>query len=201
MKRQPGPVPRDDVLAPHKGPWTWDDLLALPEDDARRYEVVDGALLIMPPTGKPHWWVEARLLRVLAAVLPEELEVGPAGGLVTGPSSYRIPDVLVIRRDALLRGVRDAPRAPFEPGAVVLAVEVESPGSRTNDRVVKPREYAAAGVEHYWRVVPDDGPLLEVHRLDPGTGAYDVVGRWQGDEEAVLQEPFPVRLRPSDLLG
>ena len=84
---------------------------------------------------------------------------------------------------------------------MVLAVEVESPSSRTNDRVVKPVEYAAAGVEHYWRVVPDDGPLLVVHRLDPSTGAYRVVGEFRGDEEAVLDEPFPVRLRPADLLG
>lgn len=42
---------------------------------------------------------------------------------------------------------------------------VVSPGSRRTDRVVKPAEYAAAGIAHYWRVETE--PLeLVAHSLE-----------------------------------
>jgi hypothetical protein len=40
---------------------------------------------------------------------------------------------------------------------VLPAVEVVSPGSRELDRVVKPGEYARAGVGNFWRVERDAG--------------------------------------------
>jgi Uma2 family endonuclease len=41
-------------------------------------------------------------------------------------------------------------RALFAPDEVRLAVEVVSPESARRDRTVKLREYAEAGIPHYW---------------------------------------------------
>ena len=46
--------------------------------------------------------------------------------------------------------------------------EVVSAGGRRTDRVLKPAEYAAAGVPAYWLVDLEPEPLLVVHRLVEG---------------------------------
>ena len=199
----PGATTPPDVgdrhpLLTHLGPWTWEDLHAFPRD-GRRYEVVDGCLLVMPPASQNHWEVSAELLALLLRAAPAHLRVGPPAGVLVG-SSYREPDLVVLRRASVRNGVRARQVRPFDPEAVVLAVEVESPSSRTNDRVVKRHEYADAGIRHYWRVVPDDGPLVVVHRLDEAAGRYRVVGQWRGDDELTLDDPFTVRFRPSQLV-
>lgn len=49
---------------------------------------------------------------------------------------------------------------------MLLAVEVESPGSADIDRTTKPREYAEAGIGDYWRVTRRDGSaMVSLHRL------------------------------------
>src|SRR6266545_4541829 len=48
----------------HPGPWTIDDLYAIP-DDGYRYEIADGSLLVSPPPPIPHLDVNDRLLNVL----------------------------------------------------------------------------------------------------------------------------------------
>jgi Uma2 family endonuclease len=60
------------------------------------------------------------------------------------------------------------------PEHVVLAVEVVSPGSESTDREVKPREYAEAGIEHYWRVEID--PEIVVHTFRRGDHGYVETG-------------------------
>lgn len=59
----------------------------------------------------------------------------------------------------------------YLPPEITLTVEVVSPGSRTQDRLHKPAEYAEAGIGHYWRV--EIRPELVVHTYRLGeTGRY-----------------------------
>lgn len=53
------------------------------------------------------------------------------------------------------------PRRELVDGVIQLAIEVVSRGSETADRFVKPRQYAKAGIEHYWRVETE--PDIVVH--------------------------------------
>ncbi|MGY1436398.1 Uma2 family endonuclease [Streptomyces reniochalinae] len=46
---------------------------------------------------------------------------------------------------------------------VTLAVEVVSPGSRSQDRVLKPAQYAAAKVPYFWRAELERDNHLAVH--------------------------------------
>jgi Uma2 family endonuclease len=65
----------------------------------------------------------------------------------------------------------DPNRAYFRQGEVDLVVEVVSPESERRDRVIKPEEYAAAGIPEFWLVEqhPDDDydAVINVYLLSP----------------------------------
>lgn len=168
--------------------WTVDDLGDLP-DDGFRYELLDGALLVTPPPELLHQYAAHSLAAAVQRHLPARLAVVTAPGLYYDPRNYRIPDVVVFPRELLGR-----PRHRLRPTDVVIAVEITSPGSERTDRVLKPAEYAAAGVPHFWRL--DLEPLqLVTHDLDEGV--YRETGRY--DDEVRIEQPVPLILRLADL--
>jgi Uma2 family endonuclease len=168
--------------------WTVDDLAALGIEDWRRYEIVDGALVVSPTPGQPHAFVLERLHRVLIAAEPPRLMTLASPFGLPMERSYLIPDLLVVPAD---------PAGEVASADVVLAVEVVSPGSMTMDRIVKPAKYAAAGIANYWRI--EQSPLsLTAYRL--AGDVYAEIGTWQIDETARLREPFPVEIEISRLV-
>lgn len=135
---------------------------ALPHDD-RRCELVEGVLSVTPsPTGR-HQWAADELRHALRAALPPECcALSAVGVIIEGDPTptVRVPDVVVLRRDA----VDDSP--VLDPRDVLAVVEVMSPGSRRLDRMVKLAEYAMAGIPRY--AIVDQGPpvVLTVFSLD-----------------------------------
>ncbi|MGH3425901.1 MAG: Uma2 family endonuclease, partial [Nocardioidaceae bacterium] len=156
-------------------PWRFEDLWELPDELARRCEIVDGVLNVSPPPSQRHEVVVDRLHRLLASALGDDFAVFGSAGVDLG-DSHRIPDLVVVHRTS----VRPAAHRVL-PRDVVLAVEVVSPTSTTTDRVTKPAQYAAAGIGTYWRVEPDE-PGLTAYRLSPGDRVYTQVGRWGAGE-------------------
>jgi Uma2 family endonuclease len=167
----------------HVGPWTFDDLQTLP-DDGWRYEVVDGALLMTPPPTDFHQAVGRRLFRQLDRQAPPDWEpVYEVAFRVR--TDGRVPDLAVLRAGLPVRP-REVAYAPSDFG---LLVEVVGPTSTGMDRVLKPAEYAAAGVPYFWRVETE--PLVEIIAYEPGDGSYRESGRLsQG--RAALPAPYPV---------
>jgi Uma2 family endonuclease len=106
------------------------------------------------------------------------------------------PDVLVARRDDLLavgsRGFLGQPP--------MLAVEVLSPSSRRIDRLSKLSAYEEAGVASYWLVAPDP-QASSLHALELVDGRYVEVGCPTGEQAWEAQWPFPVTIRPADLVA
>lgn len=168
----------------HDG-WTVDDL---PGNVDFRYELVDGALIMSPAPELRHDDLSAQALLTLTPLLPPGYRAALAPGLLFDPRNWRQPDLLVYRTEAVRRNRADAADA-------LLVVEVMSPSSMTTDRIVKPLQFAAAGIAHYWRFEFDPLTLI-AHALDGD--AYREVGRFA--EEVVLDQPFPVRFRLADLL-
>ena len=164
--------------------WTVDDL----PDEPRRYELVDGALLVTPPPALRHDRAAMALALLLAAAAPQ-LRVLTAPGVRFDARNYRQPDVV-------LYDPRAADRDLLLPRDVVLAVEVVSASSVSTDRVMKPAQYAAAGIPHFWRLELDP-LLLVVHRLTGGGYA----SREDLRDEVVLDEPVPLTFRLGDLLS
>jgi Uma2 family endonuclease len=152
-----------DAIELHRpGDWRFDQLDVLP-DDGRRYEVVDGLLVVSPPPTFWHQAVGAELLRQLSQQAPDDWRVLLELGLPLGTDG-RVPDLSVVSARAPLR-----PGAPLPgPEHVGLVVEVVSPSSRKTDRFAKPGEYAEAGVPLFWRVETEPHLLVVAHRLRGG---------------------------------
>ncbi len=169
--------------------WTVDDLNDVPEDDRLRYELVDGALLMSPAPVLRHGRAVAALSHILETTLTEPWRVVADAGVRFDDRNYRQPDVLVVKAAALKKDLAD-------PGDVLLAVEVMSPSSVSNDRVTKPAQYAAAGIPHFWRLELDS-PVLVTYRLDGD--AYRETGRCTDNVD--IDEPVALQFRLGTLLG
>jgi Uma2 family endonuclease len=172
-------------------PFTVDDLEGMP-DDGRRYELVDGELLVRPAPGLPHQTVGMRLWRLLDDACPDELYVIVAPFAVQPDRFNEVqPDVLVARFAELT--TRNLPAAP------VLAVEVLSPSGKLVDLNLKRAVYQRMGTPSYWIVDPEIPELL-VLELD-AAGEYAEVARVAGDQAFEARLPFGVRIVPDELLG
>jgi len=171
----------------HGGAWTIEDLVDLP-DDANRYEIRDGSLLVTPPQNVPHFSATSLLSRLLDRAAPDRLMASGVGlGInIDRRRTYYIPDIVVVERDALkTRGLA------VEPSAVRLVVETLSPSTRRRDLVAKRHDYAMAGIPQYW-ILDHNRETLTVLRLD-GTGKQYVETavvrpgeRWHTDEPFAL---------------
>jgi Uma2 family endonuclease len=174
-------------------PWgqamTEADLEAMP-DDGRRYELVDGALIVTPAPSVPHQLVVGELYLLLRAACPPDLRV------MLAPLDVRISATTVLQPDLLA-----AAKATFAeknlPAAPLLAIEVLSPSTRHIDLGLKRSLYEAAGCPSYW-VVDPDVPSLSVWELE--SGGYREVGVVVGDERLSLSRPFAVTVAPGALL-
>lgn len=187
MATAPTSAPTTGVTLPRPGPdgWTVDDLDGVPDD--LHCELVDGVLLVSPPAPVPHNVVATELAVRLHPLVGAEWRVVAPAGVVFDDRNEREPDLLVLRRS----GARTRLARPAD---VLLAVEVMSSSSRTQDRLVKPAQYAAAGIPHYWRVEPEPRTLV-VHAL--AGEVYRETARF--DDAVELLEPFRLRLRLADL--
>jgi Uma2 family endonuclease len=172
--------------------WTREERDALPPDGSR-HELIDGALVVTP---SPHWrhqFVVAELLAVLRAACPEDLMALPAPlDLTLAVDTVVEPDLLVSRRSDFDAGRYDLAVPPL------LVVEVLSPSTQVIDRNLKRRRYEAAGVPSFWVVDPVGPRLTAWELLD---GAYIEVADVGPGESWTARQPFPVEIRPEDLLG
>jgi len=173
-----------NALEPPAGGWTTDDLDELPEDH-RRYELIDGALIVSPSPTNVHQTIAARLLTALEESCPAEYDVTQAVELRVSRTRSFIPDVLVTTAGAAARRP-----SKFAPHEVLLVVEVVSPTSVTMDRVTKADLYAHAGIPFYWRVETLQGIVIHTHRLDPDAAVYRATGQFT--EAVKAGEPWEV---------
>jgi Uma2 family endonuclease len=153
-----------------------DEYDALPENSQR--ELVDGVVHVMATPTPWHQDVKIALVNAFRRTVPAGLRVTSEIEVRLRDLLRRNPDVLVVRAEGFDR------RTPFlRPEQVVLAVEVVSPGSESTDRLVKPVEYAMAGIPHYWRVESGTPYSLDIHtyRLVDGP-RFTPTGKFSGDQ-------------------
>lgn len=168
--------------------WAVEDLDRWPESHVR-YELTDGALTVSPSPSNLHQSVSGLLFPYLVGRCPPELAIGQAVEIRFGPQLTRIPDLLVVRST-------EPWRHWFAPSEVVLAVEIESPGSHVEDRVVKPALYAAHGIASFWRI--ELGPIRARCYGADGAGSYRELDC--PVERLVADAPFPVDVPLVELL-
>jgi Uma2 family endonuclease len=176
-----------------EAPLTVGDLEGMP-DDGRRYELIDGVLVVSPAPGRRHQKIAYRLYRVIEDACPPEFDVVGAPFAVRFPDDGKNelqPDVLVGHDEDFTE--RDLPAPP------VLAVEVLSPSTAIHDVNTKKAVYERMGVGSYWVIDPEQ-QSLRVFELDD-EGHYQDVAKVAGDEAFDATQPFPVRVVVRELLG
>ncbi|HAX74960.1 MAG TPA: hypothetical protein DCY88_03780 [Cyanobacteria bacterium UBA11372] len=135
-------------------PVTFEEFIAwIPEDG--RYELIDGKIVEMQPTGKHEEVTEFSSRRlVLEAERLQKPYRFPNRALIKAPSweTGYLPDVLVLKRDALATEPLWEKAATITQGAsVVLVVEVVSTNWE-NDYARKLEDYEEMGIPEYWIV-------------------------------------------------
>jgi Uma2 family endonuclease len=134
------------------GPHTWDDFIALAEEDRR--ELIDGELLEVEVPTDIHEYIAA-MLTILVGGWAREHKKG-----VTFVSGYKVKvsERRGVMPDVQLYLHRNKSAKRTEQGLVAghpdLVVEIISMSSRQYDRVVKLGYYASIGVPEYWIVDP-----------------------------------------------
>lgn len=114
-------------------------------EDGRRYELIDGALLVTPAPGWPHQEMSLALFVRLHQVCPPDLRILAAPfGVRSSPFNEVQPDVLVARYIDLTED--NLPVAP------VLAVETASRSTKIKDQTLKKAHYERSGWRHtgFW---------------------------------------------------
>jgi Uma2 family endonuclease len=159
----------------------------VPEDLARQIEVSDGTIIICHSPSDKHLAVQHALLNALAeAARKHDQRKGTCHRvradidvlLSEVPFHFRRPDLALFRCLDDSRGGRwkGKPTA----ADTLIAVEIVSPGSVSDDLLVKRVRYARAGIGHYWiiRLAQNDGPAVSVEMLrltSDGTYAMEQV--------------------------
>ncbi|WP_322754427.1 Uma2 family endonuclease [Frankia sp. Cas3] len=170
--------------------FTVDDLAELP-DDGRRYELVDGVLLVSPAPRWEHQRACLELAVALRSACPDDRVVfAPTPDVRRGQRTSVQPDVCVVARADLVRGERYL-------AVPLLVVEVLSPSSVGIDRLLKRDVYARLGVGHYWIVDPDKPSITTLRLRD---GEYVEVATVHGEAIMTVTDPFPLTVSPSQLV-
>ena len=168
---------------------TREDLETMP-DDGRRYELVDGSLIVTPAPSRRHQKVIGEFYVLLRAGCPPDLEVLFAPfDVALAEDTVVQPDLLVASRSAFTE--RDLPAAPL------LAIEVLSPSTRHIDLGLKRARYETAHCPSYWVIDPDE-PSLTAWQLEDGR--YVEIAHVVGDEEYTATSPYDVTITPVRLL-
>ncbi|WP_211600639.1 Uma2 family endonuclease [Gordonia effusa] len=172
------------------GPMTVSDLGGMP-NDGRRYELIDGVLVVSPAPGTRHQSVVGKLFAILDAACPPNLAV------IIAPYAVRDGDSVELQPDVLVGNVDDF-TAQDLPTPPLLAVEVLSPSTALHDLNTKKAAYERLSVPSYWIIDPT-AVTFTVFELEDGR--YVEKATVAGSESLVVQLPYPVEVTPVDLLG
>ena len=175
--------------------WTFAEVAAeLPESNLPT-ELWDGELVMSPAPSFFHQEIVGRFYKLLDAwVEPRRLGKTALAPLdmVLAPHRSVQPDVIFIATERLnIIGER-------VEGAADLVAEVVSPGTRRRDRLDKRDLYEQHGVKEYW-LIDSEAHTVEVLFLE--RGAYQLVGRWQPEEQATSRLLAGFKVPVNDLFG
>jgi Uma2 family endonuclease len=142
-------------------PWGYAEFARIP-GDRNRNEVIAGDICASPRPSPRHQDALLRVLTRLGGFVEEHalgnVFIGPIDVLF-GDEDFIEPDAVYVRRErgGIIsdRGIEAAPD---------LVIEVVSPATSHQDRVLKRERYAYFGVPEYW-IVDYEARQVEVYRL------------------------------------
>jgi Uma2 family endonuclease len=186
------------AFAEHVGPWTIADVEALPDaGDHSRYELLTpGVLTVSPAPGTVHQRVSRRLANLLDAAATAacaDVEILEAVNVEIPGGRLAIPDIAVVNGE-----YADTDPLRYPPDQVRAVVEVVSPSTHPQDRIIKPQLYADARIPVYWRLELEKTPQLIVSTLRRGQFVHIVTAT--AGQPSEIPCPFPIKLDPAELV-
>jgi Uma2 family endonuclease len=133
----------------------YEDYKTLPESMSARYELLDGALIMVPAPAPYHQRVSRNLEFILMGFVQQrklgEIFYAPIDVVLGQDDDREVvqPDLLFIAK-----AQRHIVTAEEINGAPALVVEILSPGTEARDRGYKKVLYGRYGVQEYWIVDP-----------------------------------------------
>ncbi len=153
----------------HRLKFTYEDLLAIPEDDPYRHEILDGMHVASPSPVYRHQTVSRRIQHQLFA----QIEAKGAGEVVDAPMDVELGTYDIVEPDIFVV-LAGNPRVKIDTivhGTPDLIVEILSPSTAERDRTIKLERYEESGVPEYWIVDPETENVA-VYRYDGAAGRY-----------------------------
>lgn len=146
--------------------FTYSDYLDFPQGE--RWEIIDGVPCMQAAPSWKHQAISAELLRQFANYLidktckafssPFDLILPVESKDIKDSKNIMQPDLLIVCDLSKLKGTG-------LHGVPDLVVEITSPSTIRNDKVLKFNKYEKAGVKEYWIVEPD-GKFISVFSLE-----------------------------------
>jgi len=165
--------------------YTYEDLQAFPEGDGKRYEIIDGDLLVTPAPLSKHQLALGNLYGLLWAFL----QANPMGRVLFAPADVVLSEINVVEPDLLFlsNARRDRLTRKNIKGAPDLVVEVLSESTRRTDEVRKRKLYESVDVIEYWIVDPE----LETVKVYRKAGdRFERAGELSGDARDIITTPL-----------
>jgi Uma2 family endonuclease len=175
---------------------TADELLRLPRGQYR-YELINGELKTMSPSGHTHGRITMRIASPLAQFvwkhkLGEVFAAETGFRLTRNPDTVLAPDISFIREERA-RELRES--KGYWPGPPDLAVEVVSPSEFKTDVKAKVMQWLHYGAKEVW-VVDSKEETVTVHK-----SATDFV-TLRSEQELVATDLLPgFRIQLSDIFS
>ena len=182
---------------------TFAEYLDYDDGTDNRYELMDGALIALPPESgwniRIAFWLAIQLAKLvgLGRVVHHSCEL-QVSALKPGYPQNRYPDLVVLREEHIDL-TRDRMTITLDMPPPDLVVEVVSPGkaNRHRDYIEKREQYAACGIPEYWVIDPKDQTIV-VLRLE--NGAYVEFGQFKGNERIISQVLPELKLTAVEIL-
>jgi Uma2 family endonuclease len=168
--------------------FTYRDYKSLPESETKRYELLEGELVMVPSPTTYHQRISWNLERIIGDFM-QKYDLGfiydAPLDVVFSQEDVAQPDILFIFKERSEIITEDNIR-----GAPDLIVEILSPATAERDRTYKRTLYARHGVKEYWIVDPDK-QAIEVMTL--GEAGFETVS--VSKKEETLTSPLLKGLR------
>lgn len=140
--------------------YTYEDYLKTPDD--KRYELIEGDLIMTPSPRPYHQWISKNIEFELEKFIREK----KMGKIFHSPCDVYFddanvlqPDILFISEDRLgIIGEKNIQGAPD------LVIEILSESTAYRDLVKKKKVYSEFGVKEYWVVDPEE-KTIEIYTL------------------------------------
>jgi Uma2 family endonuclease len=167
--------------------WTSKDLEAFPDQDGKRYEIIDGELYISKQPHFNHQIISSEISAELVVWnrIQKLGRVSTAPGLIFSEDDDAAPDLTWISNERIQLYLQNDGHLH---GAPELVIEILSPGStnESRDRDVKRKLYSRRGATEYW-VVDWRTRSIEIYRRDTTTDTLQQFAVL--DENATLTSP------------